>query len=186
MKKLFLLPILLLSLLSTSCWGVDWDDLVERDGIYYEKFSDTPYTGKVNGEEKGKLKEGKKNGRWIAYHDNGKKKLKGVYKNGEPEGKWVHYWYNGNVFEKKTYKNGKREGKWQWYTWEGNLYAQTFFKNDKEEGEATEYHKNNGRLHRKGTYRNGLKDGKWIFLDAGGTVIKQLAGTYKDGKKISD
>jgi len=78
MKKLSLLPILLLSLLSTSCWGVDWDDLVERDGIYYEKFSDTPYTGKVNGEEKGKLKEGKKNGRWIAYHDNGKKKLKGV------------------------------------------------------------------------------------------------------------
>ena len=85
MKTLFLLPVLLLSLLSTSCWGVDSDDLVVRDGLYYKKFTDTPFTGKVSGNEQGKMKNGKKEGEWIAYHDNGtvKEEWAGTFKNGE-------------------------------------------------------------------------------------------------------
>ena len=110
MKTLFLLPILLLSLLSTSCWGVDSDDLVVRDGLYYKKFTDTPFTGKVSGNEQGKMKNGKKEGAWVTYHPNGQLELKGSYKNGEYEGDWVSYWDTGQIKDKSNWKNNKREG----------------------------------------------------------------------------
>ncbi len=43
-----------LFLISTSCWSVDWYDneLVERDGLTYKKFSETPFTGEVKGQWK--------------------------------------------------------------------------------------------------------------------------------------
>lgn len=112
MKTLFLLPILLLSLLSTSCWGwgeetVDWSDLLEREGIYYKKFSDTPFTGKVSGQEQGKMKNGNKEGEWTRYYDNGQLKRKGSYKNGIADGEYVFYGKNGQISAKGSFKNGR-------------------------------------------------------------------------------
>ena len=69
MKKLFLLPILLLSLISTPCLSETMGDLVKRDGIYYKKFTETPFTGKVTGRFQGRLENGKKEGEWVKYHD---------------------------------------------------------------------------------------------------------------------
>ena len=46
-----LLTIIFISLLSSPSWSetVSWDDLVERDELYYKKFTDVPFTGKVSG-----------------------------------------------------------------------------------------------------------------------------------------
>jgi hypothetical protein len=43
-----LLSLLLLSILSlpSVVLGVDFDELVERDGLFYKKFTDVPFTGK--------------------------------------------------------------------------------------------------------------------------------------------
>ena len=71
MKTLFLLPIVLLSLISTSCWGIDYSDLRERDGLYYQKFTDTPFTGKVSGKSQGSYKNGREEGEWVWYYDSG-------------------------------------------------------------------------------------------------------------------
>jgi antitoxin component YwqK of YwqJK toxin-antitoxin module len=38
----------------------------------------------------------------------------------------------------------------------------------------------------KGDYKNGKKDGSWVNFNQDGTVNKEYAGTFKDGKKISD
>ena len=32
---------------------VDWDDLVERDGLIYKWFTNVPFTGEVTGQEQG-------------------------------------------------------------------------------------------------------------------------------------
>ena len=69
-------------------------DLVERDGIIYKKwrctdpengnrcFSDVPFTGKVTGKaynpflwyyEKGKIRNGKREGPWVCYNWEGEK-----------------------------------------------------------------------------------------------------------------
>ena len=92
MKKLT--PILILSLLFLSCGDSQKEynnnDLVEMDnGLWTEKFSDEPITGKVYGYfgEKhkqrvylGNLRDGKRVGKWVIYYDTGKKQLEKHYK----------------------------------------------------------------------------------------------------------
>jgi antitoxin component YwqK of YwqJK toxin-antitoxin module len=97
------------------------DDLVERDGIHYKKFSDVPFTGEIEGMWQGRIKNGVRNGPWLAYYDTGGLVYKGDYKNGEREGPWVSYWQNGQLFYKGEYKNDKREGRWVHYGENGDL-----------------------------------------------------------------
>ena len=105
-----LLTILFLSLLSSPSWSETFDDLVERDGIYYKKFSDVPFSGKLTGKDKGLIKNGKREGVWFSYWNNGQLWSKGNYKNGKKEGKWVNYYEDGKVREigTGTYKNGMK------------------------------------------------------------------------------
>ena len=61
------------------------------------------------------MKDGKKVGPWVFYHDNGQLNKQGVYKDGKVEGPWVSYHGNGQLDSKGTYKDGKREGFWVFY-----------------------------------------------------------------------
>jgi len=91
------------------------DDLVEREGIYYKKFSDVPFTGEVEGESQGRFKNGKKDGPWTYYYNNGQLRVKGSFKSGEYEGLWVSFYRDGKVERKGEYKNNKMEGRWVIY-----------------------------------------------------------------------
>ena len=108
--------------LPSSLWGetVDWDDLVEREGLYYKKFtSDVPFTGGVEGQEQGKMKNGKKDGEWVEWADGKVWCWKGTYKNGKREGEWVSYHYNGQLSWKGTFRDGKKDGEWVFYNRDG-------------------------------------------------------------------
>jgi hypothetical protein len=67
-------------------------DLVQREGIYYKKFSEVPFSGKLTGKEKGLIKNGKKEGEWVNYNSEGtlNKEISGIYKDGERFGKTNH------------------------------------------------------------------------------------------------
>ena len=103
-----LLTILFLSLLSSPSWSVSYDDLVKRDGLCYEKFSEVPFSGKVTGLTKGSIRNGKREGAWTHYYSNGQLSYKGNYKNGKMEGEWVSYFSDGYMIPSNTgtYKNG--------------------------------------------------------------------------------
>ena len=61
--KHILAPILLLVFLFPALAlgeEVTFDDLVEREGIYYKKYTDVPFTGEVTGQKQGRLKNGEK------------------------------------------------------------------------------------------------------------------------------
>ena len=58
------------------------NDLIEKDGLYYEKFTDVPFTGNVVGEYQGKIRKGKREGEWLVYYENGQLESKGNYKYG--------------------------------------------------------------------------------------------------------
>ena len=115
MSKVILLTTLVFSVMFLSpnvvlSEPVKWDDLVKRDGLYYKKFTDLPFTGKTSGKEQGTYKNGKKEGPWAYYHKNGQLFEKGSHKNGKKEGPWVAYNEIGLV-EKGytgTYKDGKK------------------------------------------------------------------------------
>jgi len=67
MKKVFSIFFTVLFCLTSSVgWSLEYKDLVKRDGIYYEKFTDVPFTGKVDGKTTGYFKNGKRDGSCVA------------------------------------------------------------------------------------------------------------------------
>ena len=82
MKYLLIISCLLFA---SVCWSKDvsMDDLVEREGLYYEKFKGDPFTGKISGQKQGKISKGKREGKWIKYFENGQFLLEGNYKDGK-------------------------------------------------------------------------------------------------------
>ena len=97
------------------------DDLVERNDLYYEKFTNVPFNGKVTGREQGSFKNGVEDGAWVEYWDNGQLSDEGNYKKGKKDGSWVTYYPNGQLWVKGNYKNGKKEGAWFFYEPNGTL-----------------------------------------------------------------
>ena len=60
------------------------DDLVERDGLHYKKFTTVPFTGKVTGKTQGSFRNGKEDGPWVFYTKDGtvSEWLTGTWKDG--------------------------------------------------------------------------------------------------------
>jgi len=94
-------------------------DLVVRDGLYYEKFTRTPFTGEVRG--RGLIREGKLEGAWIFFDDNGQRLSEGRYEDGIREGPWVFFHPNGQMESRGSFARGAREGRWAWFDDNGNL-----------------------------------------------------------------
>ena len=95
MRTLFIIPLVLMSLVSFPSWGVTSHDLVYEGGLYYKKSNDpkvllygyggniVPFTGEITGDDVGSFVEGKREGSWISYHDNGQLWTKGNFENDE-------------------------------------------------------------------------------------------------------
>ena len=132
MRTLFIIPLVLMSLLSFPSWGLTMDDLVQREGLYYKKFTDVPFTGEVEGQSQGKFKHGKKEGFWIDYYKDGNLFWKGEFRNGKKEGPWVYYLHDGNIHSRGVYQNDRMNGYWEYFL-RGKLHGDT------------------------GTYKNGVK-----------------------------
>ena len=113
---------------------INKQDLVQRDGLFYNKYSDVPFTGETsqslfkNGKEiihgKGDYQNRLKEGSWVEYHDNGQLWRKGDYKNGKKDGSWITYWSNGQLYYQGDFKNDKREGSWVGYYSDGTIWKE--------------------------------------------------------------
>jgi len=156
-----LLSILIVPILSTPSFGEKMDDLFEKDGLYYRKFADVPFTGAVEGNEKGSLKDGKREGLWVWYYNNEHLFGKGEYKDGKEEGPFAWYYENGQLFLKGEYEDGKRGGLWVKYY-------------------------DNGQLEYKRQYKDGKRNGHCISYYEDGSVNQDDTGTYKNGERVSN
>ena len=160
-KTLIIFSTLLFCLTSSVGWSLTMKDLEYRDGFHYKKFTDVPFTWKIDGQFNGLIENGKREGSWVQYFDNGLLYFKGDYKNGKREGYWVTYNYDGKLQYITNHKNGKLEGSWVRY-WR------------------------NGKLLSKGNFKNNMREGSWDDYNKDGTINKEETVTYKDGVKISD
>ena len=86
MRHILTSVVLLVLLFPALAFGETMEDLVETDGLHYKKFTDVPFTGKVTGKSQGSFRNGKKDGPWVTYWDNGRLDSKGTYKNGKADG----------------------------------------------------------------------------------------------------
>lgn len=163
MTSMFRILFLLL-ILSTPSWGSYYSGLVERDGLYFKKFSDIPYTGQYSGPlelETGSFVDGKPHGLWVSYYLNGQLKNKGEYQDGKRSGHWVFRHETGELMFEGGFKEGVKEGFWKIFTEEGQLF-------------------------REGEYKDGKEEGFWITYTKNGKTYPPTTGIYSQGVKVSD
>ncbi len=105
MKYLAILGLVLLYVTSFSQEErvVNYNDLINKNGLMYYADETKPYTGKCVTNHKGGnigmggfFKDGKKNGEWIWWYKNGNKQRYTVYENGRKNGKCI-WWYKNGV-----------------------------------------------------------------------------------------
>ena len=131
MKSLTLLLTTLFLFFSPFVWSeeVNINDLVKRDGLYYKKFSDEPFTGNVVGlprgesccEGRGRVVNGKREGRWTFWYENGQLLSRINHKNGKREGLYERYYENGTLRYRGHYKNGISVGKSEFFHPDGTI-----------------------------------------------------------------
>ena len=68
-------------------------------------------------------KDGKKDGYWESFHDNGKLSEKGKYKKGLRVGIWESYHDNGQLWVRGKYtKDGTRDASWEYFDKNGKKF----------------------------------------------------------------
>ena len=60
MKRILASLVLMVLLFPPLALGETMDDLVHRDGLFYKKFTDVPFTGKITGGAQGHSETGRK------------------------------------------------------------------------------------------------------------------------------
>ena len=144
-----------------------WDNLVERKNLFFEKFNNSPFSGKIevywpNGhlKENGVIKDGKKDKLWEYYHKNGKPREIEFFNLGLLNGTREQYGSGGQLYIKATYKDGELDGPW--------IYIDPY----------------DGWLYKKGQYKMGKKTGIWTFFTIFGDIEK--TEIWENGLKIFD
>jgi len=123
--------------------------------------------------------DGKKDGEWIWYYENGNIKSTETYNNGElTNTDW--YSFLGIIETHIPYQNGKLNGEAIAYTGEGAKSKFITFKDEEREGNYEEYY-SNGQVSLKGINKKGIYEGAVkTYYDSG-----ELKGdlNYEEGKK---
>ena len=188
MTRAILLTILLLNIIIPSkgeSQSINIDDLIIRNNLFYKKFTDIPYSGRVSGIQNGELTVGERHDMWTFYYKNGQLEKKGSYNFGMKEGIWEIYWVNGQIFRKGEYKKGKKEGLWLDYHENGQLWDIGNYKLGNKDG-SWETYWDHGGLYSKGEFKMGKAEGSWVYYKLDGAIDHIFTGEYSNGRKISN
>ncbi len=166
--------------------------LQNRDGIFYEGGSDTPFTGTailknrfsddiISANVPEYFKNGRRDGEYEEWDLSGRNRFVYKYKSGILHGPQVAWNAKGQKTFQYNYKNGVLNGEFfEWFDDGGEKERHGFFKLGKEDGKWTSWYQN-GSMKSMGLYKNGLKTGRWLFWvkdDKDKQVIY-----YEDGKE---
>jgi len=126
----------------------------------------------------GRLKDGKKDGKWKFYTNTGILTSEENYKNGLYEGFTINYFNNGKISSYIEYKKGKKNGLFQAYYKNGNLKKEGFYLEDKANGYWYNYNIN-GNINEINFYKNENFEGYQEDYDFFGR--KKTESFYNDG-----
>ena len=120
---------------------VSYSDIEQRPqftGLFYWKGTETLFSGRV-----------------IAKKNSGRIEYEGEILNGKIEGSWTNYWENGEIYGKMKYENGLRHGAFFTFHENGELHQQCRYARGKLDGLCVEFD-NAGNKMSSITYKNGV------------------------------
>ena len=108
--------------------------------------------------------------------------IEGMVKNGQKEGTWIAYYTSNEYLPKQivNYVNGKRNGVLVEIDKTGSITKKAEYKNDVLDGQVSEWFRG-GRLSKVNTYKNGKLDGRQILCYEKGGNLE--VSNYKDGAR---
>ena len=134
-------------------------------------------------------------GKFKQFHTNGQIYTYWFFKDGKKEGKCIAYYDDGKKCSEINYTEGRREGLVkEWYE-NGNMKVEMIYVNDIKEGESTQYYES-GEVRKKCTYKNNKLEGDYLIFNENGKLRTSfeivngkkhgLKKTYQDGKLKSE
>lgn len=149
-KKICIISILLSQIVfSNSQPTIEKNSLYIRDGIFMPKGSNFPFTGMAM------------NGRDREF-----------YKDGKPDGKWLSFYEDGTLKTIENWEGGILNGKHILYSNEEIKLSESFYQNGEESGKYLLFH-DNGAPYIIGEFTDGEATGIWYYYNDAG----KLTGT---------
>jgi len=125
--------------------------------------------------------QGRRQGPWKFYFENGALRSEGSYKDGLKVGKWKYFFIEGKLEQEGRYVSDNPDGLWIWYYEDGQIRKEEEYVRGLEDGPSVEYDIT-GKVISKGNYVEGEKEGEWFFELAD---YREL-GKYFEGERIGD
>lgn len=167
---------------------IDRDELVERDGIFYEKFSTEPFNGGVVGLTQGHLVNGRWSGKVLKFNPSGNLSLEENYLDGILNGEKLFYsdsslqlremftngekvkatrLFDGIITSISNYKNGVEHGAYEVFYPDGELTYRVHYDNGERIENVIDVFASDGKTRITVPISQG-KGAHWFYAD--GTV----------------
>ncbi len=166
LKSLTVMLITLTTVLS-SCQKNEYRTVYYRTG---EKF------------ERGKEKNGAREGLWISWHESGKKLAERTYLKGRENGPSTEWFENGQIRSLVKYKDGKLVDTAKFFFSNGRLNSLDYYNSSGVHSGEFKVLREDGTLSQKGYFKNSKADSIWETLFENGKV--KSTSFFKDGKEI--
>jgi hypothetical protein len=121
----------------------------------------------------------------VDFYDNGQLRYWGPLDSlfdGRSDGSFRFWNENGQIMEQGAYKDGKRWGLWTWWYENGHKKEEGSWNKNGKVGEWFEWYEN-ATLQKSEIYKEGEKDGRFTYYDKNGKMISD--GYYGDGKRYT-
>jgi len=170
---------------------IDRDELVERDGFFYEKFSTEPFNGEVVGSTQGRVVNGRWNGSVLQFTPNGNLSLEENYVNGIPSGEQLFYDDNslrlreifidgekvkatrfreGIITSVSNYLDGVEHGAYEVFYPNGNTMYRIHYDNGNRIEDVIDVFASDGKTQIKVPVSQG-KDVHWLYADGAVEIV---------------
>lgn len=191
--SIFILSLVVITTAQGQSFEIERGDTINRrdaSDMRYGHWKIYNKDGKFKGYEEGQLIEegeylnNKKNGIWIKYYPNGKKKSELTFSNNVANGYAKIYYRSGQLQEEGMWQQNKWSGQYKYYNENGNTkYDWNYSSSGKREGQQKYFH-DNGVLMYLGEWKNGNEAGELVeYYEDGSVKSKKF---FNNGKIDED
>jgi antitoxin component YwqK of YwqJK toxin-antitoxin module len=145
--------------------------------LVFSVFAQEVYDGHLNMVDK----EGRKQGTWKLYDDDGNLKFYGEYLNGQPVGALKFFYPDGSAKAIVTHSDNGRVVHTRNYYNNGNPMASGKYISQKKDSTWLYYNEEDSTLSAEENYTGGMKEGLWKTYYPEGQVAEEI--TYRQDKK---
>jgi uncharacterized protein len=128
--------------------------------------------------------DGKKEGLWNNFYEDGRVKSVGNFKNNRQVGEWKFLFKNGGQEQKGSFKNGQFDGEWKWFYGNNKTLRIEEFENGKRNGKFIEFNELGDTI-TLGSYLDDEKNGYWEYkigddIEKGNFIAGLKEGIWKE------